>query len=50
MSPTSVSTAGPVPSVRRTLVAPMVPLPARRISVAPAARATRNPIGIDPIR
>src|SRR5678816_1938565 len=39
MSPTSVSTAGPTPSVRSTLVAPMVPLPARRMSVLPAARA-----------
>src|SRR5690349_24772923 len=45
MSPSRVTTAGPTPSVRSTLVAPMVPLPLRRMSAAPAARATRKPIG-----
>src|SRR5262249_30176232 len=50
MSATSVRTAGTLPSVRSTLVAPMVPLPARRMSKLPKARATRNPMGMAPIR
>ena len=32
-----------MPSVRSTLVAPILPLPARRMSTPPAARATRKP-------
>jgi hypothetical protein len=50
MSPSSVATAGSLPSVRRTLVAPMFPLPAARMSMPPASRATMYPIGIAPIR
>jgi hypothetical protein len=37
------------PLVRSTLVAPTLPLPARRTSM-PLARATRNAKGIDPAR
>src|SRR5215472_2468971 len=50
MSASSVIVAGSFPRVRSTLVAPMVPLPARRMSTPPKARATRNPTGTAPIR
>ena len=46
----SVTTAGSRPSVRSTLVAPMLPLPWRWMSVTPKARATSHPIGTAPIR
>src|SRR5262249_2001157 len=49
-SPASVRAAASLPSVLSTLVAPMFPLPARRMSRPPDARATRNPTGMAPIR
>jgi hypothetical protein len=42
--------AGAGPMVRRTLVAPMVPLPWPRISTPPAMRLIRKPTGMEPIR
>src|SRR5947209_3611037 len=52
LAASSASTASPCfqPSVRRTFVAPMLPLPCWRMSRIPAERATSRPLGIDPTR
>ena len=49
-SPSNVNTAGTGPRVRSTLVAPIVPLPLPRMSMPPAARATKKPTGMAPMR
>src|SRR5919202_5525588 len=52
LAASSASTARPYfqPRVRRTFVAPMLPLPCWRMSWMPAERATSSPLGIDPTR
>src|SRR5262249_12347826 len=49
-SPSSVTTAGSLPRGRRTLVAPMFPLPADRMSMPPKRRETMYTMGTAPSR